>query len=311
MTAHFNILFNKRAGTVLAMGETAITTAVHAAGLPVDDMVFAEPDHIHAELERLAALDAPLLVGGGDGTIRDCAETLGRLKKAFGVLPFGTMNLLATDLGITSLPQALKAYATGTREIRMDAGFVNGNIFLCCASIGTMPHASVFREKHRLVNKVVLLPKLFLFVLRHFKMHRRDRAVLEVDGRMIKVQTPAVVISANRFVDSQRLMESNFKRATLDGHELAAYVFVAHTSATHIRFMWRLIFGHWLKDPDLTETLGQKIRLWSPHHRPLVSIDGEVTKLPSPLEFTIRPDWVHVLVPAGTAPDAHTLPQGS
>ena len=299
MTAPFNILINKRAGTVLAMGEKVIEAAIHAAALPVGETVFAEPEHIHAELERLACLDAPLLVGGGDGTIRDCADILGRLKKGFGILPFGTMNLLAADLGITSLSQALKAYATGTREAVMDAGFVNGKIFLCCASIGTMPHASVFREKHRLVNKVVLIPKLFFFVLRHFKMHSRDRFALEIDGRMTKVQTPAIVISANRFADSQKLTESNFKRVALDGNELAAYVFVAHTHATHVRFVWRLIFGHWLKDPDLTETVGRKIRLWSRHHRPLVSIDGEVTKLPSPLEFTLKPGWVHVLVPAG------------
>jgi len=303
MTEAFNILINKRAGTVLAMGEAAIEAAIQQAGLEVNEQVFAEPGDIHTELERLARQDAPLLIGGGDGTIRDCAEVLAKHKKAFGVLPFGTMNLLATDLGITSLNQALKAYATGTRETRMDAGFVNGNIFLCCASIGTMPHASVFREKHRLASKAILIPKLFLFVLRHFRMHSRDRAVLEIDGKMTRVRTPAIVVSANRFADSQKLTESNFKRAALDAHELAAYVFVARTPATHIRFIWRLIFGHWLKDPDLSETVGRKIRLWSKHHRPLVSIDGEVTKLTSPLEFTLKPGWVHVLVP-DTAPGA-------
>lgn len=303
MTQAFNILINKRAGTVLAMGEAAIAAAIEQAGLTVAEQLFAEPGDIHAELERLAALGAPLLIGGGDGTIRDCAEVLAKHQKAFGVLPFGTMNLLATDLGITSLNQALKAYARGTHEVRMDAGFVNGNIFLCCASVGTMPHASVFREKNRLASKAVLIPKLFLFVLKHFRMHSRDRAVLEVDGRTMKVRTPAIVISANRFADSQKLTESNFKRVALDAHELAAYVFVARTNATQIRFIWRLIFGHWLKDPDLTETVGQKMRLWSKHHRPLVSIDGEVTKLPSPLEFTLKPGWVPILVPdvAGAA----------
>ena len=302
MALAFNILINKRAGTVLSMGEPSIEAAIRTSGMEVAEQIFAEPADIHRELERLAALDAPLLVGGGDGTIRDCADVLARHKKAFGVLPFGTMNLLATDLGITSLAQALKAYAAGTRETQMDAGFVNGNIFLCCASVGTMPHASVFREKQRLASKAILIPKLFLFVLRHFKMHSHDRAVLEVDGKMSKLRTPAIVISANRFMDSQKLMESNFKRGALNAHELAAYVFTARTPITHIRFIARLIFGHWLKDPDLDETVGQKMRLWSRHHRPLVSIDGEVTKLESPLEFTLKAGWVHVLVPeAGKA----------
>ncbi len=297
MTA-FNILINKRAGAVLAMGEPAIEAAIRHADLETDELLFAEPDRIHGELERLAGLKPPLLVGGGDGTIRDCADVLARRKKAFGVLPFGTMNLLATDLGLTSLDQALQAYAAGAREVRMDAGFVNDEIFLCCASIGTMPHASVFREKHRLANKVVLIPKLFLFVLKHFDMHKRDRAALDIDGRMVKVRTPAIVISANRFADSRKLTESNFKRVSLTGGELAAYVFVARGHATHLRFLWRLLFGHWLKDPDLNEMTGTSIRLWSQHHRPLVSIDGEVARLPSPLRFAVKAGWVPVLVPS-------------
>ena len=48
MTTPFNILINKRAGTVLAMGENAIEAAIHTAGLPIAEMVFAEPGQIHA-----------------------------------------------------------------------------------------------------------------------------------------------------------------------------------------------------------------------------------------------------------------------
>lgn len=301
MTTPFNILINKRAGTVLAMGEPAIEAAIASSGITVAELLFCEPDRIESELERLAGLPAPLLVGGGDGTLRDCAQVLARAKKPFGVLPFGTMNLLATDLGLTSLQQALTAYAGEVREQAMDAGFVNGEIFLCCASIGTMPRASIFREKNRLTNKVILIPQLFLFILRHFDMHKRDRWALEIDGRVTRVRSPAIVVSANRFADSQTLTESNFKRQRLDGGELAAYVFVAHTHATHLRFMWRLLFGHWLKDPDLTESTGTAMRLWSGHHKPLVSIDGEVSKMRAPLTFTLKPGWVRVLVPAAEA----------
>ncbi|HTM80116.1 diacylglycerol/lipid kinase family protein [Asticcacaulis sp.] len=297
----FNILINRKSGTVLTMGEPAVEAAITASEIPVAELCLSEPDDMQANLERLSQKPQRLLIGGGDGTIRETAKYLSTRKKAFGVLPFGTMNLLALDLGFTSLAQALDAYANGTCEEAMDAGFVNGEIFLCCASIGTMPQASVYREANRMTNKLLLLPQMFLFVADNMARHRRERIVVEADGKMTRYRTPAVVVSANRFADSEKLTESNFKRVSLSGGELAAYIFSTKSPAGHIRLLWRLIFGHWLKDPDLIERTGPRFRIWSQHHRPLVSIDGEVMKLKSPLEFTLKPDFVHLLMPVPEA----------
>ncbi|ESQ85652.1 hypothetical protein AEAC466_00325 [Asticcacaulis sp. AC466] len=300
-TDGFNILINGKAGTVLNMGRPAIETAISDSGLPVAELCFSEPEDMAQNLKRLAAQPERLIIGGGDGTIRETAKSLAGQQKAFGVLPFGTMNLLAIDLGFSSLQQALAAYAVGTTEQTMDAGFVNGEIFLCCASLGTMPQASVFREANRLTNKFLLMPKLFLFVLNNMDKNKRSRLVIEADGKMSKFRTPAVVISANRFADSEKLTESNFKRVSLRGGELAVYISTTKTSSDHVRLLWRLIFGHWLHDRDMTEMTGKRFRIFSQHHKPLVSVDGEVMKLKAPLEFTLKPDFVHVLVPAEKA----------
>lgn len=293
----FNILINRKSGTVLNMGEPAVEAAITASEIPVSELCMSEPEDMQANLERLSKRPERLLIGGGDGTIRETAKYLAAHKKAFGVLPFGTMNLLAVDLGLTSLQQALDAYAGGTREQTMDAGFVNGEIFLCCASIGTMPQASVYREARRMTNKFLLLPQMFLFVADNMKRHRRERIVLEENGVMRKYRAPAVVVSVNRFADTEGLTESNFKRISLSGGELAAYIFSTKSPTAHIRLLWRLIFGHWLKDPDLIERTAPHFRIWSQHHKPLVSIDGEVMKLKSPLAFTLKPDFVHLLMP--------------
>jgi diacylglycerol kinase family enzyme len=294
----FNILINRKSGTVLNMGEPAIEAAITASDIPVAELCLSEPDDMQANLERLSQKPERLLIGGGDGTIRETAKYLASQKKAFGILPFGTMNLLAVDLGLTALQQALDAYAGGAREERMDAGFVNGEIFLCCASIGTMPQASVYREANRMTNRLLLLPQMFLFVAGNMARHRRERIVVEENGQMTRYRTPAVVVSANRFADSQKLTESNFKRLSLSGGELAAYIFSTKSPTGHIRQLWRLIFGHWLKDPDLIEHTGTRFRIWSQHHKPLVSIDGEVMKLKSPLDFTLKPNFIHLLTPA-------------
>ncbi|MBW8734908.1 MAG: diacylglycerol kinase, partial [Asticcacaulis sp.] len=245
----FNILINRRSGTVLAMGEPAVEAAITDSSLDVAELCFSEPDQMSANLDRLIKSQQPLIVGGGDGTIRECAKVLAEQGKAFGVLPFGTMNLLPHDLGFDTLQNALKAYARGVTTSAIDAGFVNGELFLCCASIGTMPQASVYREQKRDVSKIWLFPQLFMFVLENLDRHKRDRIVLDIDGEMTRFHTPAVVVSANRFADSDKLTESNFKRQTLDGGELAAYVMTTRTRAGHVRLLMRLLFGHWLLEP--------------------------------------------------------------
>ena len=295
----YNILINDKSGTVLNMGTPAIEAAITNSGIAVNELCFSEPTDMADNLKRLAAMSQPLLVGGGDGTIRECAKSLAKQKKPFGVLPFGTMNLLAHDLNINTLAEALKAYANGSTAEAIDAGFVNDEIFLCCASIGTMPQASVYREENRKKNNFLLIPQMFLFVLANLEKNKKQRIVLEVDGEMRKFHSAGLVIADNRFADSDKLTESNFKRASLKEGELAAYVATTKTQASHLRFLMRLLFGHWLKDPDMTEIIGKRMKLWTRRKRELVSIDGEVVKLDTPLSFTLKPHHVQVLIPTG------------
>ncbi|MDC7683027.1 diacylglycerol kinase family protein [Asticcacaulis sp. BYS171W] len=301
MGTAFNILINGKAGTVLNMGQPAIEAAIEASGMAVAELCFSEPDDMEANLVRFAKSDTPLLVGGGDGTLRSCAVSLSKKSKAFGILPFGTMNLLAKDLSIDTLQAALSKYAEGAIETAIDAGFVNDEMFLCCASIGTMPEASVFREENRSRNILVLIPQLFWFVIDHFERHKGDRIVLQIGKKMKKFRSPAAVVAANRFADSDLLSQNNFKRDNLQGGELAAYISTTRTRGSHLRFVTRLLVGDWKKDPDLVELTAKALTLWSGHNKQLVSIDGEVLELKTPLEFKLKPRGVKLLVPKDAA----------
>lgn len=294
----FNILINGKAGTVLNMGQPAIEAAIETSGIGVKELCFSEPEDMEDNLKRFSRDKAPLLVGGGDGTLRSTADYLSKHgRKAFGILPFGTMNLLARDLSLDTLQGALNAYARGVEPTDMDAGFVNHEIFLCCAAIGTMPDASVYREENRHTNILILLPQLFWFVIENFEKRKRERITLQADGKTTHFRTPAVVVSANRFVDSTLLSQNNFKRASLQGGELACYISTTKTRASHMRFVARLLFGHWLKDPDLTELTARRIVAKTRHRKQLVSIDGEVAELKTPLTFTLKANHVKLLIP--------------
>jgi diacylglycerol kinase family enzyme len=293
----FNILINARSGTVLNMGRDAIEAAIAHSGIEVAELSFSDPENMQAQTDRLIAMDVPLIIGGGDGTLRESAKYLSAQDKPFGILPFGTMNLLANDLGFSSLQAALKAYAQGAEPQAIDAGFVGEEIFLCCASLGTMPQASVFREENRERNRLLVLPQLFLFVINQLEKNKHKKMTIYLDGRKKRLRTPALVISANRFADNTGWRESNFKRQSLTGGQLAVYAAHTQTKWGHVRLLLRMIVGDWLHDPELKEWVGHKVGLRTHRKHELVSIDGEVLDMAMPLEFTLKPGFVKLLVP--------------
>jgi diacylglycerol kinase family enzyme len=90
-----------------------------------------------------------LIVGGGDGTIVAAANAaLGR-GIALGILPLGTVNVLAKDLSIPSdLENAVESLAYGhIKEI--DVGMVNGQLFLVAVVLGVFVDLVKRREETR------------------------------------------------------------------------------------------------------------------------------------------------------------------
>jgi undecaprenyl-diphosphatase len=85
------------------------------------------------------AIDAGIDVvfaAGGDGTVTACANALAGTGVALAVLPFGTGNLLARNLGLPAhIPDAV-AVATGGHRRHLDVGTVDNRCFAVMAGMG-------------------------------------------------------------------------------------------------------------------------------------------------------------------------------
>ncbi len=94
-----------------------------------------DPGRGQAESAVSAGVDL-VLACGGDGTVTACAEGIAGTGVPLAIIPMGTGNLLARNLGLpTGLDEAL-AVALGGVQQPIDAGRVNGTLFVVMAGLG-------------------------------------------------------------------------------------------------------------------------------------------------------------------------------
>ncbi len=233
---------------------------------------FLGEDDDLAELAREADAEA-LGMAGGDGSLAVVAGIAVERRLPFVVIPFGTRNHFARDVGLDRDDPiaALDAFAGG-RERTVDLGRVNGRAFLNNVSLGLYAQLVHRREGHRRRREA-------LARLRALALLARDRSSLglSVDGDPVETH---VALVANNPV--QLDLFSLGERERLDEGRL--HLYLAHG----------LLPGSW------EERAGERFTIDSQRGRLRAAIDGEPAALETPLEFTIEPKALRVLLP----PDA-------
>jgi diacylglycerol kinase family enzyme len=239
-----------------------------AEGRGVRVHLLAESDDI-VEIAREADADA-LGMAGGDGSLAPVAAVAVERELPFVVVPFGTRNHFARDIGLDRDDPigALDAFAGG-RERRVDLGRVNGHAFLNNVSLGVYADLVHRRESHRRRGEA-------LARLRALVLLARDRTPLgiRVDGKAVETH---VTLVANN--DYQLDLFSLGERERLDEGRLRLYV--AHG----------LLPGSW------EERAGVRFVIDSTRGRLHAARDGEPAELDTPLEFTVEPQALRVLLP--------------
>lgn len=145
--------------------------------LPEAEVVECEPGDVRAELEKAAAHARVLGVCGGDGTVNAAAEVALRHGLPLAVLPGGTLNHFAYDLGVEDVRDLARALVHG-HAVRVDVGqFRSGarrGVFLNTCSLGVYPE--LVRERDRWSHRIGGWPAGVLAALR---VLRADRHPLE------------------------------------------------------------------------------------------------------------------------------------
>lgn len=237
---------------------------------------------------------AMVVAAGGDGTISSIAAVLAGTGIPLGVLPLGTRNHFARDLGLPlGMEDAVRVLAEGAIH-RIDLGEVNGRVFVNNSSIGFYPRLVRLREKigHRSrPGKWVAAARAAMGVFRRFP---NFRVVLQSPHGAIRRRSPLVFVGNNRY--DLRLPVSR-ARERLDEGALSLYVANRTGRAGILRLTLDALLGDALRAPDLESAEVEELWIHNPRRRIAVAMDGEVLPLRTPLHFRIRPRALPVLVP--------------
>jgi diacylglycerol kinase family enzyme len=250
-------------------------------GRPSAEALRAEAERRGVEVRLLGERDDPvelartgdatmLGIAGGDGSLAPVAAIASERNLPFVVIPFGTRNHFARDLGLERDDPigALDAFVEG-RERRVDVGRVNGDVFLNNVSLGLYAQLVHRRENHRRRGEA-------LARLRALALLARDRSTLglTVDGE--PVETHVALVANN---DYRLDLFSLGERERLDEGKL------------------HLDIAHGVLPSTWEERAGERFVIDSERGRLQAARDGEPTELETPLEFTIDPLGLRVLLP--------------
>jgi diacylglycerol kinase family enzyme len=233
------------------------------------------------------------VAAGGDGTVNAVATAVLGRDIPLGVLPMGTLNHFAKDLGLPlELAEAVRVAALGTVR-RVDVGRVNDRVFLNNSSIGVYPRVVELRrrwESSGLGKWVAALWASLVVLRRRPFMGVRIRTAYETVVRL----TPFVFVGNNEY----RMVGLNAaSREALTGGRLALYVMHASRRRSLLVLAWEVLWRGVDQVRELELFLVSEATVETRRRRLQVSLDGEVTVLASPLEYRILPQALPVMGP--------------
>lgn len=294
MAVRRGILFlNPRAGTFSTSDESSLRTLAEENGLRVLD-VRPELDIRKVVREALAAGMRAFVVAGGDGSVHHVAQALVNTEGVLGVVPVGSVNHLARDLGVpigdwqAALEIALKG------EIRqIDVGRVNGQYFINSVMLGLYPSISEFRERFRSVNsRWGAYFKAARLALRHFP---HVTLVLEHDGRMETLRTQMFVVAVNAYDLSTVGMVA--PKTTLHDGRLSIYSLSFMNRTQFIRAAAKYFRGKIVDVPGFRAIRTAQLRVDTGRGHLRVSLDGELIDMQTPLQIAAVPSSLLVRAP--------------
>ncbi len=255
------------------------------------EVVECEPADVRDALEKAAARARVLGVCGGDGTVNTAAEIALRHGVPLAVLPGGTLNHFAYDLGVEGVRDLSRAVREG-EGVRVDVGrFACGErqgVFLNTCSLGVYPE--LVRERERWSSRIGGWPAGVLAALR---VVRADRHPLEAGFR--GECRPLWLLFAGNGTYHRMGLAPGRRRDLADGRLDVRVVHGGRRPA--LRLLAAAVAGPLTRSPAHAAVQVHRLDLTGVAPGTLLAYDGEVTEVAGEVTLEKLPEALTVYRP--------------
>ncbi|MEY2497984.1 MAG: hypothetical protein QOD12_1540 [Verrucomicrobiota bacterium] len=231
-----------------------------------------------------------IVAAGGDGTINEIVNGIAGKNVALGLLPIGTMNVFATELGLPANDLRACWEIIRRNKIRpVDLPSANGKHFVQLAGVGL--DAQVVKETSRSFKRN-FGPLSYLISAAQIASRQPPR--LRIESENAAMEEGSFVLVGNGRLYGGRL--PFFKQAVIDDGLFDVIVFKRLSYVEIIRYLQNVIFTQQITAPDVEYFQTKRLRVSSDEEVP-VEVDGELIGT-CPVEFRIRRGGLRVLAPS-------------
>jgi diacylglycerol kinase family enzyme len=235
-----------------------------------------------------------IVAAGGDGTVSAVASTVAGTGVALGVLPLGTLNHFAKDIGMPLDIDAAAQVIVAGRTMVVDVGEVNGRCFVNNSSIGIYARLVVERERQRRGGRRKWIAHAIAAVRVWSRYYRGLQVTVRGAGIHRTARTPFVFVGNNEYVLSGPEFGG---RRRLTAGVLHVCMAPGMSRAGVVRMIVAAVFGRVHTIDDLESFLATDVTIDAGVRRLQVAADGEVKVMENPLQYRIRPGALRVVVP--------------
>lgn len=243
------------------------------------------------ELARRAVAEGftQVVAAGGDGTVHEVVNGLAGSDAALGLLPMGTMNVFANELGLPSNDlERCWEIIRGEKTRWVDLPTANGKRFVQLAGVGL--DAQVVKETS-LTLKRNFGPLSYLISAAQIATRRPPRLLIESEDALTE-EGSFVLVGNGRLYGGPFPF---FKHAVIDDGLLDVLVFRQIGYLDLLKYLQNVIFTSDITTREVEYFQTRRLRVSSTEEVP-VELDGELAGT-CPVEFRLEPRRLKVLAP--------------
>jgi YegS/Rv2252/BmrU family lipid kinase len=262
-------------------------------GMPTELRLTTRPGHATDLAREAASAGLEMVVAaGGDGTVNDVIQALAGYRTALGVLPMGTVNVWAREMGIgLNTTDARETLLHGVRR-RVDLGRAGQRYFLMMAGIGFDAEVARRVERGRLKRFGLKLLEYLATVALLSITRPSDSIRITMGSHRRREQALMVIIGNTRLYGGAMTFT---RRAVADDGALDVVVIGSGGILHRISVIGRALLRLRAAGPRVRYDRAQFLRLDSKRPTP-VQVDGEVIGY-LPMTFSVAPQALTVIVP--------------